>query len=320
MGRQKDVKESSVKTRRIVYIICEGLTEIEYLKNFNLLNRTTGKFEITFPYRKDTFDRRQTDRMQLVDMLYGEVELQRTGKFTTYRFVTEILHVMFDDEVLPETNVNELRDFIISYLESRGLHKNDYSYDFESMKKMIMDCMCENKKFDYCSKLCDIDNSDRWHPKPKTSIKDIDRYFIVFDRDLRANCFERERIDSELQYESVFKRCEELGYEVLMSTPLFEIWLLMHHANSDTYYGSPDLSSKMSILNNLKLYEQDGCDDWDLAELDKVKRISKDRLELYYNENGFKTAVKKSKGQETNLYKLLNNVGTNVGIKLESLL
>ena len=33
-----------------------------------------------------------------------------------------------------------------------------------------------------------------------------------------------------------------------------------------------------------------------------------------------KTAVEKSKGQETDLYKLLNKVGTNVGIKLESLL
>ncbi|MGN0098109.1 MAG: hypothetical protein ACI38Y_02135, partial [Candidatus Methanomethylophilaceae archaeon] len=65
MSRQKSAIQKQSETHRRVFIICEGLTEKLYLENFGRIG-CADRIDITFPYRKRTFDLSQTDRMQLV--------------------------------------------------------------------------------------------------------------------------------------------------------------------------------------------------------------------------------------------------------------
>ena len=91
MGRKKDEKEAVVRAGKKVYAICEGLTEKIYLEHFQRCNRSIGHFEINV-FEKISFEQSQSDRMRMVDMLTGMIDLMTKGRYTPYMYVTSYLH------------------------------------------------------------------------------------------------------------------------------------------------------------------------------------------------------------------------------------
>ena len=89
MGRIANEPEKPNRTRRIVYVICEGLTESRYIGNFGRNNRGSGKFEFEI-LDKECFDRDLSEREQLVRMIRGHVELKTRGRYTPFRYVTSV--------------------------------------------------------------------------------------------------------------------------------------------------------------------------------------------------------------------------------------
>ena len=326
MGRQKDKKESPVKAKKKVYAVCEGLTEKQYLEYFGNCNRTAGLFEILV-YEKETFDRSQSDRMQLVYMLKGEMELKTNGKYTAYTYVTKYLHRCLDSELknLDDSekkkvheNLNEVRDSVIKIIKNtRGCLDDDgFVKQFDSIEKLVKSEISRRSHLKHYSNCFEIDPSDLRDPELSTTA-DIDRYFVVFDRDLDLTHPEKHTVED---YRDVFKECDKNGYEVLLSTPFFEFWLLLHHLEPKPLEYMHDLSEKETILGKLKDAEKDGCDDWIVREIEGVKRISQKRFDRYYNMKQFEIATSRSKKLETDLEELLYASGTNIGIKLETLL
>ena len=131
--------------------------------------------------------------------------------------------------------------------------------------------------------------------------------FVVFDRDLDPNCPEL-RTDEE--YGMVLNMCQSLGFEPLVSTPMFEFWLLLHHEGVDVTAYGPSLLYKNDILRDLESLEGG-----------RSKGISQRRFDRFYL-GTFPRAVDASRTPPltTDPRRLVDTPGTNVGVELESLL
>lgn len=321
MGRVKDEKEKVIEAKRRIYAICEGLTEKQYLQYFQENNRSVGRFDIEI-YEKESFDKNQSNRMRMVDMLTGVKILKIEGEYTPYMYLTQYMHRCMDGELNSiEYDKTKLYDEL-NKIRERVMKKSDcfinekgYVSKYDVADELVREEISENYYLrEYLNKFS-IDYPDIRNPEPSIGFE-IDRYYVVFDRDKEATDYS---LRSDEEYRRVLNRCSELGYRVLLSTPLFEFWLLLHHKNVLPGSYPADLSQKMTILEDLEESENQ-CNDWKNTRLDKVKSISKKRFELYYNTNNFKKAVTRSKELESDPYKLLDEIGSNVGLELESLM
>ena len=321
MGRVKDEKEKVIEAKRHIYAICEGLTEKQYLQYFQENNRSVGRFDIEI-YEKESFDKNQSNRRRMVDMLTGVKILKIEGEYTPYMYLTQYMHRCMDGELNSiEYDKTKLYDEL-NKIRERVMKKSDcfinekgYVSKYDVADELVREEISENYYLrEYLNKFS-IDYPDIRNPEPSIGFE-IDRYYVVFDRDKEATDYS---LRSDEEYRRVLNRCSELGYRVLLSTPLFEFWLLLHHKNVLPGSYPADLSQKMTILEDLEESENQ-CNDWKNTRLDKVKSISKKRFELYYNTNNFKKAVTRSKELESDPYKLLDEIGSNVGLELESLM
>lgn len=334
MGRAESTPQKTIRSKRTICIICEGLTERKYMENFGITHRNVGRIEIEvrFPFEKEYFDRGQSDRMELTKMMYGSLMLRNEGKYTSYMYVTDYLHHHLDS-ILKEMDkevrlerrkreeekeiwdaINKVRSKVVE--SSHKYVENGFVTDFESIEQLIKKEIGNNYRLKSYRKKFDENCFDLRNPEAKTSIPDIDRHFVMFDRDFDS---EHPNLRTDEEYLSIFKYCKSLKYTVLLSTPFFEFWLLMHHKEATIDDCLHTLREKDKILRRLKKYEQDGCKDWN-QKLDKVKGISPDRFTKYYNVDGFNTAVRRSKTLPTDLEQLLIFAGTNIGVELEALL
>lgn len=175
---------------------------------------------------------------------------------------------------------------------------------------------------------------DLYKDEDKTTLEE-DRKFIIFDRDYddfkesdEEKMIDLERTDED--YNEIIDFCSDKrrNYEVLMSTPFFEFWLLMHH--SDANYNGINRSSrrivnnqiieKEKILENIKK-KMPKIDEETLKRALKkeLKDLSWDRFKNYYKDT-FDYALEQSTKFATDPRDLITEIGSNVGIKLNSLL
>ena len=133
-----------------------------------------------------------------------------------------------------------------------------------------------------------------------------DRVFVVFDRDLDPNCPE---LRTGEEYHRVLDMCEDLGFTPVVSTPMFELWLLLHHEDADVSGIGPTLLYKDAIEDMLEG-----------LELSTGKRITRERFDRYYRDT-FPLAVEASRRKPltTDLRSLENMAGTRVGVELADL-
>ena len=324
MPRQQSKAETPSSVEKVIHAICEGQTERDYLLYFNNEHGITNHFEI-LPFDKVSFDRNQSDRMRLVDLINGWINREMNGNYTPYMYVTDMLHVGFDSELSNyydknlSKNINDVRELILNKLDkskSSFLDGAGNIIDFNFVDHCIEDCIKAKQNLSCCWKGLETDNIDLRHPKAKTAFR-CDRVLVLFDRDKDIYGDITRTVKA---YEDVLDACEKKGYIVLMSSPAFEFWLLLHHSEMNEMGYSGALCQNNDVLDDLAYFEKD-CGVWK-EPYNKIKSISEKRFEQYYSGENFDTAVTKSKQLSSDprivLEKELN--GTNVGIELDKLL
>ncbi len=252
-----------------------------------------------------------------MEIIRGQVELETVGKYTPFHYVTTVFNLIWDMslQIRPD-KYSQARKKIVQ--NCRNSPNAEYVQDFKMMNELIFKEVkgkMKELKIEELKK-CIESHPDLEHPQIKTHYAELDRVFIVFDRDWDdVNGEERTHAD----YRRLFNICKNYGYEILLTTPMFEFWLLLHHDGINMNAYAPELCQKNLVLESLRDKEID-CFDWKRKPLEDVKRISDYRMKKYYGNGGFETALKQSKLLPADLEYLLDHVGSNVGIKLESLL
>lgn len=213
------------------------------------------------------------------------------------------------DYMIGELDINEknilnpkiLKSEILNHFHNIGLEPNNYIDDLSIAISSVTNYL--KQKINLSESIDDIQKYIQ--DQQIVYNKEIDKVCLIFDRD--SNNFK------EHQYDSVVLKCKTLNYNLYISNPCFEFWLLLH-------------SSNISQISND-----------DLLQNRKVSKRSKKRfleVELTKNFIGykknnikfdrFKPFIKLAISQEENycedIAELKTKLGSNIGLLLKNIL
>ena len=294
--------------RRTVYVIYEGRrTEKDYFTLFARSARNSDRFTL-IELSKDGFDADRTDRPTMVELARGHMEMIRHGRFTPFLHITTVLRNIETGSVghVDPDGLDRIRRSVMTALGSRSsegiVGPDGLVADVDRMNDLISREL-DRRHVDHGPDAFDLHD---YTPHGRRYDPSRDRVFVVFDRDLDPNCPE---LRTGEEYHRVLDRCLELGFVPVVSTPMFELWLLLHHEDADVSGIGPTLLYKDAIEDMLE----------DL-ELCAGKRITRERFDRYYRDT-FPQAVEASRREPltTDLRSLENTAGTRVGVELADL-
>ncbi|MDO9613658.1 MAG: RloB domain-containing protein [Bacteroidota bacterium] len=128
---------------------------------------------------------------------------------------------------------------------------------------------------------------------------------MVVDRD-RQNVFRE-------QLASIIDKCNTEGYNLALSNPTFEFWLLLHITSPDTY--DHDLllaNSKVNVKSKKRFIEKE------LSSL--LGGYNKNNLRFERFEPGIKDAIRRAKELSYDNELLIDELGTSVCVLVEKLI
>lgn len=151
------------------------------------------------------------------------------------------------------------------------------------------------------------------HPKEKINNfnKDLEEGKFTFDKDIDKVCFvidrDKQNVSKE-QLNEFIKVCKQNKYEVYLSNPTFEIFLIMHDdivlkLNKQEMYENRRNGKRGKRFLELKLSEIFGC--------------SKTKLNFEKFKPNIQKAINNEKHFCEDLEKLENELGSNVGTLLD---
>ena len=146
---------------------------------------------------------------------------------------------------------------------------------------------------------------------PKQRFLSEDQFYIMFDRD-----FDREYRDKK-EYDETIAFIEKKKYIPLVTTPQFELWLLMHFQDA-SFAGIKYNTNSASIECRLSQKDAREGDN----EGSNKKYIDNERFESTYLHNipvAISTSLDKTRFV-TDVMDLEHNIGTNLGLFLRDVL
>lgn len=278
-------EEPFEEPKSVYFMAVEGnTTEIDY---FTLVNRYSKEIGINSIIRIEVLHRRIDDTNSAPEQVLKLVEeCIKLRENKDEIFIQQIITSL----KLDTCKYNE--DFIRNYINESSMLDMKVKADFENF--------LENNRYDlaYYSYLRKI----------KTLDEQNDKYCIVIDRDYHNH--------SEEQIKRCIEHCEDKNFRLLLSTPCFEFWLLLHlqDVNMIRQINNKDLFENRHISKQHTIVSKRVSD---IAGHNKS--ISEQIFKSYYLKN-IKKAIINSKEFATNTLQLLNSAGTNIGEFMEEII
>jgi len=132
-----------------------------------------------------------------------------------------------------------------------------------------------------------------------------DELWMVVDRD-------KQNVSSD-QLFSIIEKCKSEGYNLALSNPTFEFWLLLHITDFESYDNKMLLSNPKPKAKSKKRFIET-----ELSRL--IGGYNKKNLQFEKFEDGINNAIKRAKKLPTDNLELINNLGTSVCFLVEKLI
>lgn len=118
---------------------------------------------------------------------------------------------------------------------------------------------------------------------------------MIIDRDTQDR--------SEEQLKEIIEKCQEEGFNIALTNPAFELWLMLHVDDLKTY-------DRNDLLKNKKISSEKRFLEKELSE--KIGGYSKGNLDFAKFEDGILDAIQRANKFENRLEKLIDSLGTNI--------
>lgn len=214
-------------------------------------------------------------------------------------------HNIFGERERKQESIIPKDIFVIS-IASEGKTEEQY---FDSLSEKL-----NNELLKIDRLIRDDEKDTKSHPKHVIDLLDerveiwkeygveANELWMVVDRDTQNV--------SKEQLEVIISSCEEKGYNLALSNPTFELWLLLHSTDIEKY-------NKEELLNNKKQTKNRRFLDKELSHLNGG--FNKNNLKFGDFYHGINDAIKRAKKLPTNNNELLNKLGTSVCILVEKI-
>ncbi len=229
-----------------------------------------------------------------------------------------------------KNNRRNIASFVSSVVEFCFYNSNDLSQkeDAVYLYDTIMDFLAEDYKLRKDDNLYfddvrveEITKSIEVYIKRNYSINNINKFiksqFISFNSDIDKVCLivdRDKRSVNEEQYNQLLKKCNENNYDLFISNPCFEFWLLLHF--NEVF----DLD-RVKLLENEKISDEDKAIHYTENELKKLlPEFEKNNICFDKLINQIKLAIENEKSFEQDINELNYKIGSNVGLLIKDLI
>lgn len=299
-------------TKSFYHIIYEGITEKGYMTEV-IRNRMVNHGIIIKHVDKQGIDKDVSDRKDMI-LLVRDYEIYVTeGRNTPRRFITAIINQYLEgcSEEYRILNDATFNDFVNELCEFRTELLSKYSSDPKYVRDGFV--IPSSGLFERIADDCINRFGIQFTFSPEDKLFDIEHadgtnsYYVMFDRDYHPELRTHE------MYRECLDLCKEFGYNPLVSTPQFELWLLMHFYGAD--FGKPSFDRyKQHVLNQLQMFDY-------YSRTKREKFMTKERFIEYYKDNiGYAIETSKNKLFTSNPALLMDHAGTNLGEFFESII
>lgn len=143
--------------------------------------------------------------------------------------------------------------------------------------------------------------------------EDIENNKFLYDKEIDKVCFVIDRDPqnfSEEQFDNFLRMCKDYNYKVYVSTPTFELFLLMH---DDKIFGidRTAMLENRRVSNSKRFLE---------VKLSEIFGCNKKNINFEKFKVNIKKAINNEKRFEENLINLKYNLGSNVGTLLDEMI
>lgn len=257
---------------------------INALVEMKILMRSSGKESISNPkrvveqlirYLTETLDNGITCESiveQVCDYLFYELEISE-GSLVNSKSITAGLTSLLQNKfnLLTESKVHDVKDIL---------------NEFEIYLKSIYN-------IEYSSELI-----EEYINKPDIVFdKKYDRVCIIVDRD-------KQSFKSD-QYDYVYQQCTNFDFDLYVSNPCFELWLLLHFPEADKL-------NRIELLENKRISSNKKYIDDLLSQ--KLIGYKKNALNFDIIKDNIDLAIEQEKEFCQDIRKLKHECGTNIGL------
>lgn len=137
----------------------------------------------------------------------------------------------------------------------------------------------------------------------------LEKYDYKYEYDQLWVVWDREKVDSrKKEILKMLPKCKEKNYNIALSNPLFEFWLLMHLVDI-TIYSKEDLFANKQISQKRKYIDKELSNLLDNGFNKKKGKFNKDIITI----ENVKRAISQEKLFENDINKIIDNLGSNIG-------
>lgn len=296
MGARRDESTRNYK-KKYIFVFEGEKTEKKYFEELSNNKHELGitdLIHIEILERKDETKSNQLDVVRNLDKYINEIISMQQSSDEIKVKINDIIVSAFDD------NNSQEKERILNLIEECFNQENslDYLDKFIEGVNLILFEETELEFFIEELKLLKISLDYD---------KEIDEVCIIIDRDKGSF--------KEKQYDEVISICNENNYNLGITNPCFEFWLLLHLTDCREYDSEEiRINRKTSKSRNAKRYLEK-----ELA-IKLGGSYNKSNLKFEEYKDKIKVAIKNAKKYEENPSKLEYSIGSRVGIIVEKMI
>lgn len=301
---QRSITRTSNEVRKKVFLIFEGNeTEPLYFATLRDVRSDLGISPLIdfIQIMKGRYENWSNPK-QLVDRLC----LYLSDSITYGSLLEMMVQTLYFSEYLKRRGhlIDEFENLVEEFISSQlQKSKNDVVKNLEDTVTIILDYFKESKSRIYRLVLENLEAVIK--EQEITYDKEIDLLCLVVDRD-------PESFTSQ-QFDEVYQTCKKHGFDLLVSNPCFEFWLLLH-------FDSVHQLNKELLLKNSKVRDSNNSPRFVEQELQKcLGRYSKNRYDVKRMMELVDVAVENEKAFCETLPELKFQLGSNIGCFISSL-
>jgi hypothetical protein len=296
----------SLEPKKKYFLVFEGEeTEVQYF-NGVIDNRDdigiNSLIELK-PLLRSYNEKGWSNPKKILNRLIKYFEESKMGTLTVNSFVDRIIDYLIEDRVITEGSVytaESMREILIEYCQKEmGLSREEVISDETLATNSVCLCLEDSMNLLYAA-----ENIIKYINEQKITYEEgFDKICLIADRD--GQSFKPD------QFDFVVETCNLKGYSFYLSTPCFELWLLMHFDEIMKYDRGQLLKNlyvtkdKRFIAKELALYLQGY----------KKENVRFDGLKGRINK-----AIQNEKHFCEDIIKLKNELGSNIGLLFEELM
>lgn len=239
--------------------------------------------------------------IRVLSCLMEFLNQMQSGEYKISYIIEWAIDYLADENIIVESGMSqeEIRQHLQEWFSTETeLKPDDTVTEFNQIAEKIAISLNEKIAIDKC-----IGNLKQYLSKqPITYDSSFDSVCIIVDRDQQSF--------KEHQYDKVVNMCNQEGFQLYITNPCFEFWLLMHF--DEVHNLDMEKVKKNGNVTKKRKYTED-----ELRKL--VKGYKKDSIQFPVFADKITDAIKNEKSFAEDVSELKDMIGSNIGLLISEL-